>query len=119
MVFFIKKSCLPFVGLTRLTFFKICSAIRYSHSQLITLALLSSKSLLLLKNETNLWMRHTFEFTVGKLSITVRPWDRGQNGESHGKTVRLGRSVSRLKKMKNEKITTMLPCKEEKLDLTS
>ena len=62
---------------------------------------MSSKSLLLLKNETNLWTRYTFEFTVRKLSITVRPWDRGQNCESHGKTVRLGRSVSRLKK--NEK----------------
>ena len=34
-----------------------------------------------------------YQFTVGFLLGTVRPWDFSENGESHGKTVILGRSV--------------------------
>ena len=44
--------------------------------------------------KTVFWTRYTFEFTVRKWSITVRPWNQSQNRESHGKTVRLGRSAN-------------------------
>ena len=76
------NDCGPLVGLTTLIFFLVCAAIWSSHSPLITLALLSSESLLLLKNETVFRTRYTFYFTVRKWSVTVRQWNRGQNREA-------------------------------------
>ena len=58
--------CGPLVGLTTLIVFLVCAAIASSHSPSITLALLSSESLLLLKNETVFRTRYTFDFTVRK-----------------------------------------------------
>ena len=76
----IKECWLLFVRLTRLTFFLIFEAIGFSQNLLITLALQSSESL-----KTVFWTMHRFDFTVRKLSITVRPQHRGL-------TVRLERS---------------------------
>ena len=91
MVALIEESRLPFVGLTRIIFFLICRAIKSLHSPSITLALLSSESQLLLKNEIVFWTSYTFDFTVRKRSTTMRPRDRGQNHEYHCKSVRLER----------------------------
>ena len=35
----------------------------------------------------------TYQFTVGILCLTMRPWDSSQKRESHGKTVEHGRSI--------------------------
>ena len=74
--------CGPFIGLTTLIFFLVCAAIGFSHSPSIPLALLSSESLLLLKDETFFLTRYTFDFTVRKWSGTVRQRDWGQNRET-------------------------------------
>ena len=74
--------CGLFVGLTRLFFFLVCAAIGSSHSPLITLALQSSKSMLLRKNEKVFRTRYTFDFTVRKWSVNVRQWHWGQNRET-------------------------------------
>ena len=46
------------------------------------LGLLSSESLLLLKNNTVFRTRYTADFTVRKWSVTARQWDRSQNHET-------------------------------------
>ena len=111
MVALIRESWHSFVGLTRL-FFLICTAIRCSHSLSITFALLSSKSLFLLK-KTVFWTRFTFDFTMRKWSITVRLWGRGQNCESHGKTVRFGRFMREYLK-----VSVFFCCSEKRRILT-